>query len=215
MGWAVLTAGASIGLALASAAAGTSLAQGARLEMPARSDARVPLAPALPATPPDGPPAPVEHPCVGALSTVGLVLHPGAADAEFERAFARAPIEELVLARHRIRRIFQEARLDPDRLRGLLGGPEELATLARELVWLSRRIESVPIDPFETFLLSIPVGAALDSAPLEARYRGWCDEELGVELARLERALKSENDRLLDERIAAGQYEVTRQSAYG
>lgn len=165
---------------------------------------------------PAGQPTPSEEPgaCVEALTLSGLVLDERARDADFEREFAALPRGERVLARQRIRKLFAAGHEDPAAFRALVPGAEEVDLLARQLRWLSGHLDAEPADPLAA--LAVPrmrEWAGPDS--IARHYAGACDEELAREHDALLRALAVENERALDERIAAGQYRVRQQSSFG
>jgi len=151
--------------------------------------------------------------CVEEFALAGLVLHPRAADVDFEIAFAARSRAERVLARHRIRKLFQKGIDSPGSLGPLIASADELEVLARQMQWLSAKLAAEPVDPFKPLALA---GAGLvpeDEAALCRRYAGQCDEELALELDRLERARAAENDRGLDECIALGLHRIRHQAA--
>lgn len=151
--------------------------------------------------------------CVQDLVFAGLVLDPRATDVDFQRAFAARPRAERVLARHRIRKLFQVGYESRDALRLLVVDAAVLDVLARQMQWLSANLAAEPADPFAALAVASAGAAPEDEVALARRYAGLCDEDLALELDRIERALAAENDRGLDERIALGLHRVRHQAA--
>ena len=174
--------------------------------------ARAP-APEAASIPEPAPPA-ERSACVGALTLAGLVLDERAQDADFERAFSGLSRDERVIARHRIRKLFAAGSENPQAFRALVASAEEVDLLARELSWLSTNLAAEPADPLAALRVARMNGAG-DPDSIARHYAGACDEELALEHDALSRALAVENERGLDERIAAGQYRVRQQSSFG
>jgi hypothetical protein len=180
---------------------------------PARS-ARVALQ-SLPATPPHADsevssvplvalplaPASLPRPAESTRAlTAGLFLLPDGDAPDFERWFAGTDAEELVRCRHRAQRLV--ARGAPQDL-----AAAELATVQRELAWLTDTVArlAAPARPLDGLTLLV----ASDVHEIDARYARLSDEDVALELWRVERAIESERKRLSEAFFALGFHEAS------